>query len=123
MAIRLATIRAAGQFSLTVNRDDMAWGRDLAVLSADMLCDGVAKYMRVPLDFSEICAEIVARIRKRGGKMRLRDVLRSFEKHVKRGTDIHAALSHLVDSEQLEKVKEEPPHGGRPSIWYRLVED
>jgi hypothetical protein len=77
IAIRIATIRCAGQGSSIVSADDMQWACDLATLSAETLCTGVAKFMIVPLEFSEICPEIVKRVRDRGGEMSKRDIKRS----------------------------------------------
>src|SRR5262249_6018898 len=102
MAVRLATIRAAGRGSTEVDCDDIAWGRNLSIASAEMLCDGVERYMANELQFSKICPEIIVRIRNNGGLMSRRDVLRSFQRHVKRGVDIDAALRHLIQSEQIE---------------------
>jgi hypothetical protein len=122
IAIRIATIRSAGRGSSTISADDMQWACDLATLSAETLCAGVAKFMVVPLEFSEICPEMLKRVRDRGGEMSERDIKRSFEKHVKRGDDINGALKHLVESGQLDKVVIKPEKGGRPSTIYKLAE-
>lgn len=120
MAVRLATIRAAGRFSETISFEDMEWARDLALVSSDMLCEGVLKHMTVPFEFAEICPEIVRRVRTAGGRMTLRKILRSFEKHVKRGADIKSALRHLCESGQLVSETPKNPKGGRQSVVYRL---
>jgi len=122
IAIRIATIRCAGRESSTISADDIQWACDLATLSAETLCAGVAKHMVVPLEFAEMCAEMVRRVRDRGGEMSERDIKRSFEKHVKRGDDINGALKHLVESGQLDKVVTKPVKGGRPSTIYKLAE-
>jgi hypothetical protein len=122
IALRIATIRCAGRDSSTISADDMQWACDLATLSAEALCTGVAKHMVVPLEFAEICPEIVRRVRDRGGEMSERDIKRSFEKHVKRGADIDAALKHLCESGQLDKVVLRPKKGGRSSTIYKLAE-
>jgi len=122
IAVRIATIRCAGQGSSIISVDDMQWGCDLATFSAETLCTGVAKFMVMPLEFSEICPEIVKRVRDRGGEMSKRDIKRSFEKHVKRGIDIDLALKHLLESEQLVVVVTKPEKGGRPSTIYNLAE-
>ena len=80
---------------------DMEWGRDVAVHSAEMLCVGVAKFLVVKFEFAEICPEIVSRKRANGGSMSRRDLLRSFQRHVKAGRDIDGALNHLIQSEQI----------------------
>ena len=120
MAVRLATIRAAGRGSTEVDCADIEWGRDLAVASAEMLCDGVERYMANELQFSKICPEILVRIRNNGGRMARRDVLRSFQRHVKRGVDIDAALRHLIEAEQIEV--EQIPANQKSRKVYKLVE-
>jgi hypothetical protein len=122
IAVRIATIRCAGRDSSTISADDMQWACDLAILSAETLCAGVAKHMVVPLEFAEMCAEMVRRVRDRGGEMSERDIKRSFEKHVRRGDDINGALRHLVESGQFDKVVIKPEKGGRPSTIYKLAE-
>jgi hypothetical protein len=68
IAIRIATIRCTGRDSSTISADDMQWACDLATLSAETLCTGVAKYMVVPLEFADMCPEMVRRVRDRGAK-------------------------------------------------------
>ena len=122
MAIRLATIRAAGRLSSEVSIEDMVWGKDLALNSSNMLCEGVERHMVITFEFSEICPEILNRMRLRGGTMSRRDVLRSFEKHVKRGLDIELALKHLEDSERIIREEVKPHSGGRKSVVFTLME-
>jgi hypothetical protein len=122
IAIRIATIRSAGRGSSAIGADDMQWASDLATLSAETLCTGVAKHMVVPLEFAEMCPEMIRRVRDRGGEVSERDIKRSFEKHAKRGGDIDGALRHLVESGQLNKVVMKPKSGGRSSTIYRLAE-
>lgn len=100
----------------------MEWGRQLATLSADTLCAGVTKYMEIKFEFSEICPKIVGRIRDNGGSMSRREILRAFQRHVKRGVDIEAAMTHLVNAEQVERKEIKSEKGGRSSVVYSLLE-
>jgi hypothetical protein len=120
-AVRNATIRAAGQFSKIVSAADMQWACDLTTLSAETLCTGVAKFMVVPLEFADICPKIVRKVVEHGGEMSRRDLLRSFERQVKRGDDINGALRFLLLSEQL--VFEEKSGPGRRSIIFKIPSD
>ena len=122
IAVRLATIRAVGRGVQAVDAADMEWGRDLALHSAEMLCVGVAEFMVVKFEFSEICPEIVSRMRAKGGSMSHRDILRSFQRHVKAGKDIHGALNHLLQSEQIKSTSSKSSKGGRVQVVYRIVE-
>ena len=58
MAVRLATIRACGKLSKTVDVDDIEWAIELARVSADMLCAGVAEHM-VPEGLDGLCEKII----------------------------------------------------------------
>ena len=80
---------------------------------------GVAEYMEEEkLEFSELCREIIRRVRQAGGTMKHRDVGRSFQNNLRYKRDLQSALDHLVETNQLTLAKEDT--GGRPSIWYSL---
>ena len=82
----------------------------------------VAEYMEEEkLEFSELCREIIRRVRQAGGTMKHRDVGRSFQNNLRYKRDLQSALDHLVETSQLTFTKEDT--GGRPSPWYRLNEE
>jgi hypothetical protein len=119
MAVRLATIRAGGRRSVTVDKADMEWGRDLAMASADMLIAGVQEHM-VPPGLDGLCAKITDFLGRRGGSASYRDVFRSVRRGVKRARDLDDAISYLTVE---ERIKFEAPKDGRSGPVLRLLKD
>jgi uncharacterized protein DUF3987 len=117
MAVRLATIRACGRLSETVDADDMSWGIELARASADMLCAGVAEHM-VPEGLDGLCEKITDFLQKNGGSARKRDVCRSVRRRIKRAGDLEAAIKYL---ETEERIKVEQPPDGRSGPVLKLL--
>ena len=120
--VRVATIIAAGCFDKSVTRGAMEFAREWVRKSDETLLTGVAEYMEEEkLEFSELCREIIRRVRQAGGTMKHRDVGRSFQNNLRYKRDLQSALDHLVETSQLTLTKEDT--GGRPSIWYRLEKE
>lgn len=118
-AVRVATIIAAGCFDKSVSRGAMEFARQWVLKSDETLLTGVAEYMEEEkLEFSELCREIIRRVRQDGGTMKHRDVGRSFQNNLRYKRDLQSALDHLTETNQLIWTKEDT--GGRPSIWYTL---
>src|SRR5258708_30879472 len=105
MAVRLATIRACGRLSETVDVDDIEWAIELARASADMLCAGVAEHM-VPEGLDGLCEKIIEVVQTKNGVCSVRDIFRSVRRRIKRGTDLPVALAYL---EKEERIKVENP--------------
>jgi len=113
MAVRLATIRACGRLSETVDVDDMEWAIELARASADMLCAGVAEHV-VPEGLDGLCEKIIEVVRRKNGVCSVRDIYRSVRRRIKRPNDLEAALGYLFKE---ERIKVENP-GGK---WGQVV--
>ena len=96
MAVRLATIRACGRLSETVDVDDIEWAIELARASADMLCAGVAEHV-VPEGLDGLCEKIIEVVRRKNGVCSARDIYRSVRRRIKRANDLEAALAYLVE--------------------------
>jgi hypothetical protein len=112
--VRIATNVAAGCLSKTVNRDHMEWAHQFVARSDETLLTGVKEHMEEEkLEFSELCREIIRRIRREGGSMLRRDVLRSFQNNLTYGPEVKRAIDYLIESEQLREWKVDT--GGRPS--------
>jgi DUF1009 family protein len=117
----VATIIAAGCFAKAVTREHMEWARDRVLAGDETLLAGVAEYMEEEkLEFSELCREIIRRVRFAGGSMTRRELGRSFQNNMRYKKDLAEALDHLVDTGQLLSGSEKT--GGRPSVWYKLPE-
>jgi hypothetical protein len=118
MAVRLATIRACGKLSKTVDVDDIEWAIELARASADMLCAGVAEHM-VPEGLDGLCEKIMEVVQRKDGVCSVRDIFRSVRRRIKRGTDLPVALAYL---EKEERIKVEKP-GGKWGEMVRALKD
>ena len=93
--VRVATIIAAGCFDKSVNRGAMEFARQWVRKSDETLLTGVAEYMEEEkLEFSELCREIIRRVRQAGGRMKHRDVGRSFQNNLRYKRDLQSALDH-----------------------------
>lgn len=84
MAVRLATIRAAGRFPYgpKVSVEDMEWGRDVAWWSARRMMECCALYM-AETENQEWANTIKRIIRDAGGKMKKREMLRKLQHRLK----------------------------------------
>jgi len=103
-AIRLATIRAAGDRyqSATINVDDIYWGAGIAWLTGQRLCAGVAN--AVPeTERSRWVRRILDRIRAgklKGKKVNVRYLQQQLGKHLK-AKDIKEIVVEMVGLELL----------------------
>jgi Protein of unknown function (DUF3987) len=118
MAVRLATIRACGRSSETVDVDDIEWAIELARASADMLCAGVAEHM-VPEGLDGLCEKIIEVVQRKNGVCSVRDISRSVRRRIKRANDLDAALAYLLKE---ERIKLENP-GGKWGLMVRALKD
>jgi hypothetical protein len=118
MAVRLATIRACGRSSQTVNVDDIGWAIELARVSADMLCAGVVEHV-VPEGLDGLCDKIIEVVRRKNGACSLRDIYRSVRRRIKRANDLDAALAYLLKEERI--TLESP--GGKCKVLVRTLKD
>src|SRR5262249_24502624 len=120
-AVRVATTIAAGCFAKSVARDHMEWGVCYVRQSDETLLVGVNEYMEEEkLEFSELCREIIRRVRHAGGTMRKRDIGRSFHNNLRYKKDLASALDHLEETGQLILAQDDT--GGRPSPRYNIGE-
>ena len=117
--MRLATIRACGRSSETVDVDDIEWAIELALASADMLCAGVAEHM-VPEGLDGLCEKIMEVVQRKNGVCSVRDIFRSVRRRIKRATDLPAALAYL---EKEERIKVENPGGKFGQMVHALKDD
>jgi hypothetical protein len=112
MAVRLATIRAAGRFSTTVDESDMVWGRDVALWSAARMATLAGEHM-AGNEFAGYGNRIVRFMRKRQVPVTRREILQhmSGELRVKEVNDL---MEMLVESGRVVASKKEKPVVGRP---------
>jgi len=120
-SVRVATDIAAGCLDRFVTRYYMEWAARWVQGCDDMLLNGINEYMEgEKLEFGDLCREIIRRVRQAGGRLRKREIQRSFQNNIRAKHHLQQALDHLAETDQLREWKEET--GGRPSIWYGLPE-
>jgi hypothetical protein len=119
IGVRLATIRACGRLSETVDVDDIEWAIELARASADRLCAGVAEHV-MPEGLDGLCEKIMEVVLRKNGVCSERDIFRSVRRRIKRANDLDAALGYLVKE---ERIKLEYPGGKWGTIVHALKDD
>lgn len=120
IALRVATIIAAGRRSRVIVLEDWEWGRDIALEGLAALKAGIAKYVKDERDLPELCEDMMARLRVEGWISK-RELSREFGRN-KRGRKVYDdAIKQLKDEEWIIVEERNPPGGGRPSLGYRLA--
>ncbi|MCO6407342.1 bifunctional DNA primase/polymerase [Hoeflea alexandrii] len=115
MAVRIATIVAAGRHNDSIRLDDIQFGANLAMQSADLMIAGAADYM-AETDHQANAQRVVRIIRERGGRMVYRDIARAM-KHMK-ARDIKDMMAGLCEMEILRREEIQKPSGGHPVVWF-----
>jgi hypothetical protein len=127
MAVRLATIRAIGRdggkpaiFAPSVNIEDITWGCELAMWSAQRMIADTAAYM-VESDHQGRVQEVLRHLREAGGRITLNDLGRKLKNKFDAPT-LRKALESLELSDQVEivRVPAEPP-AKKPTDHIRLT--
>jgi hypothetical protein len=117
MAQRLATIRAIGidYRSPVVTAEDMEWGRDVALWSAERMMAETSDYMADTQNQAE--AQRVLRALKDQGRIKHGDLVRVMQHRVK-AKDLKELISSLADAGQIRIEKVRPESGGTETTWY-----
>ena len=118
MAVRLATIRAAGCGRMQVTAEDMFWGRDVALWSAQRMARLGGNYI-AENDNQRTHNKVMRIIAGKGGRITHRDLLR-----VIRGGITSRGLKDIMDqlmaAGEVVAHKSIPLTGGPPTITYEL---
>lgn len=118
MALRIATIIAAGRFCETVDAADFAIGRDLATQSAELMVRGARDHI-AESDTQAASNRVVRIIRKFGGKVRRTALLQAM-RHLK-ARELNDLLVSMTEAELILTIKGDTSKvGGRPEISYAL---
>jgi hypothetical protein len=123
IAVRLATIRAAGRwvgdYDFSVDLPDMQWGVDLASASGDMLCTEAREQMTGDeLTHSQIVTKVIETV-KRHRQISHSDLLRTLQKLV-RAAPLREILQTLAESGTIAKELTPGPKGP-PVARYRFL--
>lgn len=118
MAQRLAVIRAIGinPAAPSVSPDDIEWGRQIALWSAERMMADAADYMAENQNQKD--AMQVLRMIKERGPLKHRELVRAMQ-HRMRGRDLLDTLKGLEEAGQVVVTEgERPPSGGhRPKVY------
>lgn len=122
MAQRLAVIRAIGMNPAApkVTLEDMDWGRDVAVWSAERMLEEAGEYMVETVHQGE--AQRLLRVLKGRGWMTFRAISQSLKNRLK-SKELRDMLDGLVDGGDLERREDQPPAGGHKIKSYRIAID
>ncbi|MGH6753038.1 MAG: hypothetical protein ACREDP_12810, partial [Bradyrhizobium sp.] len=120
MAVRLATIRAAGQSPKpSISAEDMNWARQVALWSAQAMMRGAGLYM-AETEHQADANRILRIIQEHGGRITHRDLHRRL-KHRMRSKDVLELMKALAEAASVTIEKAIPEGGGPPSTWYALT--
>jgi hypothetical protein len=121
MAIRLATIRAAGCGRMHVTAEDMAWGRDVALWSAARMAKLAGSYI-AENDTQRLHNKVMRLLCGRGGRLKHRDLVRLLKGAVtSRG--LKDIMDQMLASGEVVAHKSIPLAGGPPTILYEVRRD
>jgi hypothetical protein len=121
IAVRMATIRAAGEDPAhpIVTQAAMEWAAQVALWASKAMMRGAQDY--IADSDNQSAANLVRRtIQQQEGRMRHRDLLRKLNHKIK-DRDLKDIIRALAEAEQISVQKVIPEGGGTPSIWYTIV--
>lgn len=123
IAVRLATIRAAGRWGpgATVDLGDIEWGIAVSSMSAEMVASDALKKMVVEMSHGQVANKVLDVIRRLGGRASRRDVFRALGKSVRSVKDLEQIIGMLAEGGTVSIEKVTPPAGGPPSVWYQAA--
>jgi hypothetical protein len=120
MAVRLATIHAVSRDGLraAVTHDDFAWGRELAMWSADTMAREAS--LRLADNETQARAKRVHRIiYEAGGTIKHRDLHRKLGQSIPL-RDLRDIITSLKESGEIGERVSRPPKGGTPTSTYHI---
>lgn len=121
IALRLATIRAAGRLGrgAVIALEDVEWGREVAMASAELMAGDAAKHMIVEMSHGKIANRILELLRAKG-RTKKRDLMRAMGNGVK-SRDFDDAMKSLAESGQVDMEKSRPTSGGPETLWLSIA--
>ena len=120
MAVRLATICALGCGRLEVHKEDMQWGRELAMWSARNMENAAVGYM-AENENQKVYNRVIRMIETAPNKSLHRRILLQKLRGAVKARDLEELLKSAIDSGVIEETKKIPARGGKPSVVYRVM--
>lgn len=121
MAVRMATIRAAGIYPRgpELDEESMQWGAELALWSAKVMARGAMDH--VSESENQSAAQLVRRTIREAGTITRRDLFRRIRGRIKQ-RDLEEILKALGEAGEIESpVPETPPSGGKAVKKYTFL--
>jgi len=120
MAVRLATICALGCGRLEVHKEDMQWGRELAMWSARNMENAAVGYM-AENENQKVYNRVIRMIETAPNKSLHRRILLQKLRGAVKARDLEDLLKSAIDSGVIGETKKIPAQGGMPSVVYRVM--
>jgi hypothetical protein len=123
IAVRLATIRAAGRsvgnYDFNIDLSDIRWGIDLASASGNILTIEAREKMNDEMSFGQIVGKVIETIKKHR-RISRSALLRTLQKSV-RSKELNDILRTLVESRTISIEIVHSPKGGPSATWYKII--
>jgi hypothetical protein len=122
IAVRLATIRAAGRWGHTcvVDTSDMEWGRDIANISVEMMARDALQNMVYDTSQGQLRNKVQNFIQKKK-KTTHRDLNRALSEHIKNDKDLNSIIEVLKNGGFITVEKKVPKTGGPQTTIYQRM--
>jgi hypothetical protein len=105
---------------MEVEKEDMIWGRDIAMWSAQNMARVSGGYM-AENETQKIYNRIIRFIDTSPNRTIHRRVLLQKLKGAVKARDLEEMLKNAIDSGEIEETKRIPSQGGKPSVVYKMT--
>ena len=121
MAVRMATIRAAGRWGhvAAVGADDMEWGANLSMRSSLELIQDAQRNMVEELGIGQLTVRVL-RLVEMKGSITHRELHRKMQQSFRRSADLVDVMKTLETADRITIEKNVPLSGGPPTVTYRF---
>jgi hypothetical protein len=120
IAIRLASIHALGCGRMEIEREDMEWGRGLAMWSASNMARVTANYM-AENENQKVYNRVIRMIEAAPNKTLHRRILLQKLRGAVKARDLEEMLKSAIEGGEIEEIKKIPAQGGKPSVVYKMM--
>lgn len=123
IAIRLATIMAAGRWGPTAKIDakDFEWAREVSWTCAERVGRAALRTMIIEMNHGQVYNKIMDLIKKRGGRAPHREIARALGKSVKSEKDLNSTIQMMAAGGAIKiETGARPAAGGTPAVWYLM---
>jgi hypothetical protein len=117
MGLRLAIIRATGNYQGTIALEDIEWGVKLATASGNLMVTEARAKMVYDLSGGQLRNKIEEKV-KEAGRITKRDLYQKLKRYVSRAKDLDEPLKLLIEAGLIAPpTKVDRQGGGTPTVW------